>query len=47
MIEDLEDTRRESRFMWPNVVEPVTETDAPMNTRMPVIILPDDAEFKG
>ena len=33
--------------MWPNVAEPVTETDAPMNTRMPVIILPDDAEFQG
>ena len=33
--------------MWPNVGEPVTETDAPMNTRMPVIIQPDDAELKG
>ena len=33
--------------MWPNVGEPVTEIDAPMNTRMAVIILPDDAEFMG
>ena len=33
--------------MWPNVAEPVTEIDAPMNTRMAVIILPDDAEFMG
>ena len=44
LIEDLEDTRRESKFMWPNFVEPVTEIDAPMNTPESVIYELDEAQ---
>ena len=46
MIEDLEDLRRESKFEWPNVLEPAAETDAPMNTPMSVI-LKDEAGAKA